>query len=296
MAEATYALQSRPDLSKGRTQQDNAFLTNLEYIDPNLIRPPEYFVDIFSVADRDLTVSQPGLNIPSLKFAHNPDCIKDKTAYECVYTVASPYHVVHVEQINGTLVTTSYTAERVALSLINPNQKTLSMDGYIQPDTVIGWGDDYIQRGLFFVRRERSEVVENTRTLNNGKKLKFTTYIPPKEEIVAAVLRKEKFYNETLDEAKSLEMGNPAYFREHLIWHPECHDACEYFGIETSWHQKRMHKAAPSTCPICKMDKPTGAAFHFLPNGRACVTDWDTAIASGAVLATDRPTAKSVLG
>lgn len=288
MAEANATLIPRADLSARRTQGENQGLTNLDYIDPNLVRDPEYYVELFSVADRDFKVSRPGLNL-NVGFGHNPDCLKDKASYQYLMSIPSPYHVVYAEQVNGALVSLSYKAEKVMIDLLNPNQKSLSMDGYIQPDTVIGWGDDLIARGVFGVRRERCKKIEKVRDLNNGKKLKYAEYIPPAEEVAAAFARKELFYNGALNECNSLEMGDPGYFRQHLTWNPQCHDACEYFGIEKAWHPKRVHKSVPMECRVCKTDIKLGAAFHFLPNGRICVNDWDAAIDSGAVTEADRP-------
>jgi hypothetical protein len=88
---------------------------------------------------------------------------------------------------------------------------------------------------------------------------------------------------------RALEVSDPKALNEALG--KDDHLAAEYFGEEFSWHRVAQRKAE---CPNCMQDIKQGAAFHFLPNGRACVLDWDKAIASGAVDASDRPVTKKV--
>src|SRR5271170_7825387 len=77
----------RPDLAKGFNEAHNAWLTNVNNLDPNLIRNPDYFVYIFSVADRAFNVSRPTLNISRVTFSFNPECLHNPEAYQFVMHV-----------------------------------------------------------------------------------------------------------------------------------------------------------------------------------------------------------------
>lgn len=272
-----------PEQATRLTKGHNANLTDLSVLDPNMIRKPDYFVYVFTVADRDFDVSRPSLNISRLRVPKCEEAMTDPEAYRLVWKVPSPYPLPYADQNSGEIRLNSVVAERVAMDICNPNQKETDMEAYITPESVIGLGDDLIAKGLFFVH-------EKNCTFHNFDK-EHKNPIPPKAEVAKAVERKRKYYNNLLDKAKSLEYSNQKMLEDFVSSEPDLHLACEFFGVETKFHQVRTQKTAPAECPICGSDMKRGAAFHAIGN-TICVNDWDRAIAAGVVKEEDRPKKK----
>lgn len=105
-------------------------------------------------------------------------------------------------------------------------------------------------------------------------------YPPLEEEIAAAEKRRDATYRARIRKADTLTV------QEASKLPPDYGIALDRFGEERAWHQKMVVKKA---CPNCATPIPESVAFHFLPNGRTCVIDWDRAIAAGAVSEEDRP-------
>jgi hypothetical protein len=310
MAEAFYGIETeRPDLARRQAESENRKLTDVAHLNPELIREPDYQVYIFSVADRDFNVSRPTLNISRVTFSHNPDCISNPEAYQYVMPVSSPYALPYSDQNSGEIRLNTVVGEKAAMDLINPNQKSLDMDGYIAADAEynIGLGDDLIRKGLFFVSDNPRLPKEKRPTFvgPDGKPCKFDLKdkegrviakpVPPKDELKKAVTRKEKYYNNLLDRMKGYEYSSPQDLDDFRRAEPDVHLACEYFGVETSWHQKRTQKISKVECRLCGGEMVKGAAYHALPGTKlgVCVHNWDAAIEAGVVAEEDRPKKKA---
>lgn len=287
MSDATMKVDNYnlPAQAKDLTHGHNKDLTNLSNLDPNLIRKPDYFVYVFSVADRDFEVHRPTLNISTLRVPHNPEAMSDPTAFQLVWKVPSPYPLPYVDQNSGEVRLNTVVGERVAMDICNPNQKSTNMDGYIPADAEynIGLGDDLIAKGLFFAHESECTFAKD------DKDKKFP--IPPAKKVADAVERKTKYYNRLLDKMKGFEYSSQKDLDDFKQMEPDVHLACEYFDIETAWHQKRVKKAVKTECRMCGTEMMKGAPYHPLPGTKlgVCVNDWDAAIAAGVVDETDRP-------
>lgn len=289
MAQSTptmFVRGDRPDLASPLTQGTNKELTDTNNIDPNMIRKPDYWVYVYTVSDRAFDVSRPALNISKLKIGKSPESMQDKQSYALVWKVPSPYPLPYSDQVSGEIKLNTVHAERIAMDICNPNQKSTDMDAYIAPESVIGAGDDLIAKGLFFVHERDCTFAKDDTERKNP--------IPPKEAVHKAVARKEKYYNDLLDRAKGLEYSNQRMLDDFIASEPDVHLACEYFGVETKFHQVRTQKAVPVECPVCGSDMKRGAAFHPLPGSKlgVCVNDWARAIEAGVVSEEDRPSKK----
>jgi hypothetical protein len=277
-----------PNQSKDLTQGHNHNLTDLNVLDPNLIRQPDYFVFVFSVADRDFEIHRPTLNVSTLYAKHNPNAMSDPTAYHLVWKVPSPYPLPYVDQNSGEVRLNTVQGERAAMDVCNPNQKSMNMDGYIAPDAEgnIGVGDDLIRKGLFFVKDSDCTYAKD------DKDKKFP--VPPAKLVADAVARKEKYYNGLLDKMKGFEYSSQADLEDYKKQEPDVHLACEYFGVETAWHQKRVRKAVKTECRLCGSEMMAGAPYHPLPGTKLgiCINDWSRAIEAGVVSESDRPKIK----
>ena len=287
--------QERPDQANKLAHGHNAELTDMSNLDPNLIREPDYHVYIFSVADRSFDVSRPSLNIARLKTAYNPEALTDPTAYAFVLAVAHPYPLPYADQVSGEIKLNTVYADRAAMDICNPNNKTTNLDAYVAPDSIIGAGDDLVSKGLFFVNQNRCKYVDDKGipcakdTKVDGKLV--AKPVPPKDLVNAATDRKRKYYQGLMDKAQSLEYSDHIKLTDFVTAEPDVHLACEYFGVETSWHKIRSQKVVPVDCTICGSEMKKGAGFHPLPGSRlgVCINDWDKAIQAGVVGEDDRP-------
>ena len=289
-----------PKQAQDLTHGHNRELTDLSHLDPNMIRKPDYHVYLFSVADRKFDVSRPTLNISRVTFAFNPNCLHDPEAYQFIMKVPSPYPLPYTDQNSGEVRLNTVVGERVAMDLVNPNQKSLDMDGYIPADAEwkIGLGDDLIAKGLFFISNRNGGLkfedaegnpCEEGATDKEGKVI--ARPVPPAEAVKKAVERKEKYYNLLLDKMKGYEYSSQADVDDFRRAEPDVHIACEYFGVETAWHAKRVQKLVKVECKLCGSEMVKGTKFHPLVGSKlgVCVSDWDAAIAAGVVSEEDRP-------
>lgn len=225
--------------------------------DANLFRPPDYFVYIYTISDREFIVCQPPL-FPRL-------IIRPKVAgerYSLCLRLPSPFQQEDREGAIGDLIVRATPAERVAASLCNPNNPTLNQDAVLSAGTILGLGVDLNAQGVFWSK-------------NN----------PPTEaEITAAEQRRERYYKQLLEKARTLEISNP----KELEWliNQDYHMAAQYFGVETSWHKKLVKF---TECPLCGEPMKPDVAIHAGANGCGGVVDWDAAIASGLRKPEDRP-------
>lgn len=230
--------------------------------DANLFRPPDHFVYIYTISDREFIVCQPPL-FPRL-------IIRPKVAgerYSLCLRLPSPFQQEDREGAVGELIVRAIPGERVAASLCNPNNPTLNQDAVLADGTILGLGVDLNAQGVFW-------------SPNN----------PPTEaEIAAAEARRERYYKKLLEKARTLEISNP----KELEWliNQDYHMAAQYFGVETSWHKKLVKFVE---CPLCGEPMKPGVAIHTGANGCGGVVDWDKAIASGLRKEKDRPVPANV--
>jgi hypothetical protein len=226
--------------------------------DANQYRKPDYFVHLYTVSDREFIVCQPPL-VSRLIIA--PRLAGQR--YSLVGSLPSPFNQLDREGGVGDLITRAHIAERVAMSIVNPNNFSLDQDAKLPDGAILGLGVDLNSQGIFWSR-------------NNP---------PTEEEVTKAEARKERYYRLLLEKARTLEIANPKEL-EFAI-NQDYHMAAEYFKIETTWHKKLVRM---EDCPNCGEPVKSGLAYHKNSLGFLCIIDAERAAKAGAV--TGSPTSK----
>lgn len=215
--------------SRGMASGKNA--VNLNWGDPNLSRKPDYYIYVFTVSKRKFLIRQPTL-FPRLEV---PACGPNER-YKLVIAIPHPLQQQDVTDGGaGQLISRGYHAEDVAMSLCNPNNLTRDQEATPPAGTVLGIGNNLTVQGVFWTPNET----------------------PTEKELVAAELRREKYYRSLLNKARALENSNPKALEGEL--NIDYRMAADYFGEETSWHKKHIHQEA---CPNCGESIKPGVAFH----------------------------------
>jgi hypothetical protein len=247
--------------SAAATAQKNG-LSNELYIDPNMGRKPDYYVYLYTISQRSFEVNLP----PQLARLLIPSC-PEGTRYIDVCRLPHPYPQLARGQ-NDEIRADYIPAERLAQDICNPSNTTLNQD-YI-PGTwfSLGDGNNLNAHGVFWSR-------------NNP---------PTEEDLKAAEARRHKFFEGLLEKARTLEYTNkPAL--EYTI-NQDYHLAADYFGEESSWHVKRVRKAAKVECPNCGEQIKAGVAFHKNEEDELCVLDWKRTVAAGKKTEAEVPRAE----
>ena len=230
--------------------------------DANQFRRPDYFVYIYTVSDREFVICQPPL-VSRLTLAARAS----ENKCSLVATLPSPFNQIDREGGAGDLITRAHIAERVAQSLLNPNNFSLDQDARINDGATLGLGVDLNCQGVFWSR-------------NNP---------PTPEEVEKAEARKERYYRALLEKARTLEIANPREL-EFLI-NVDYHMAAEYFHLETTWHKKLERKA---DCPNCGEPVKAGIAYHKNSFGGLCIIDAERAAKAGINAASVSPPSTKV--
>lgn len=216
------------------------------YINPAELEPPRYHVYIYTVSKREHVVQQPPL-VPYLRI---PACGPDEE-YKPVVSLPHPMLQIERHPDKNEAIIYREVAEKVAMSLCNPNNPTLDQDYEVQQPT--GLGVNLNAQGVFWSKNDP----------------------PTKEEIKKAHQRVERYYSMLIERARTLEIANPKEL-EQLI-NQDYHMAAEHFGLETSWHRKLVQKFE---CPNCGEPlKRAGLAYHVNAAGLICVLDEERAAA-----------------
>lgn len=235
------------------------------YIDPDNIRPTEYYVYLHTISRR--TFNQPNSLYNNVAI---PACPEGKRSF-CFMKVGHPVPLYRLnpDDVNG--VPTSYfeNARRVALGICNLDYAGTDLsiqDKELNPESVMSSGECNLNRqGVFASMNE----------------------VPTEEEERKAEARREAYYKFRLNEADGLERSNPRQLQFILML--DHHMAADYFGIEANWHRAPSAKV---DCPNCGEKIPKNAALHYLSNGRPCILDWEKAWLAGAVKKEDVPEPK----
>lgn len=238
-------------MSQAAARSNELALDNTQW-DANQYRKPDYFVYIYTVSDRTFIVHQAPL-ISSLIIAAR----KPGERYGLVATLPSPFNQIDREGGVGDLITRAHIGERVAMSIVNPNNTTLDQDAVVPTAATLGLGVDLGVQGVFWSR-------------NNP---------PTEDEIARAEKRRENYYRLLLEKARTLEIANPKEL-EYVI-NEDYHLAAEYFGEERTWHRKMVRMAE---CPACGESVKPGVAYHKNSLGLLCVIDATRAKAAGVTI------------
>ena len=252
--------------------QFEADKTTSPFLDPNVYREPAYFVYVYSVVDprpanHKLVRHLPPL-IPRLEIR---ECgPSDK--WVLVTTIPHPINQQEIDTVSGERKASFHRAERAAMDIVNPSNRSLDQDAKDQIGAMSAIGDNYGNLGVFWSKN----------------------YPPTEAEINKAIARKESFYRDRTQQANNLQISNPKALQDWLT--PTDHIAADYlnlhFGMEFSWHQvpKRL-----VSCPNCgEQIKSLDIAFHPSAafGGKACILDWKKAVDAGVVAKADVPEGK----
>lgn len=230
------------DIHGPTTPQAQSFTRSLmgeTYFNPADIEPARYHVHIYTISKREFVIQQP----PSIPYLIIPPC--ENEPYKKVVSIPHPFLQTERHPDKNEMIIYREVAERVAQSICNPQNPSLDQDFVNRQPLAIGV--DLNKQGVFWSKNDP----------------------PTKEEIQKAHARREKYYSELIEQARTLEIANPKEL-EQLI-NPDYHMAAEYFGLETPWHRKHVAKAE---CPNCgEMIKSANLAYHVNSAGLVCVID-----------------------
>jgi len=250
---------SRPDLSAGMNRANNLDFNYFSASNYMMSQPPQYHVYIYNVSMQEFKVARP----PLMREMTIPGRKKEQR-----YTIATrlPQPIMvpkgNVDSNDIDIIPTD--ARRFAMDLINPNNTGLDQDAVLDPKFIFSVGNDLGAKGCFW-------SVNGPGASKYGNKEE-----PTEEEVKRAYARLEKHYNKILDDARAVETSDPGSISKFIA--PEHHFAADYFGLELSWHGKKIR---PAECPICGERMREGAAFHKTEDGGLCINDWKRAVAAG---------------
>lgn len=255
---------SRPDLSAGMSRGNNI---DFQFTTQNYLynRDPEFYVYLYNVSEQTFEISRPPL-IRNAKFVGRKPGSTDR--YVLVGRLPQPLLIPKGNVDSNEIDVVPQDSRVFAMDIINPDNRTLDQDAFIDPKNITSQGNNHGAKGLFWSL--------------NGPGAKPSRYnpnpqeLPTEAEVIAAVKRMEAYYKYLLEQARACEVSKPADL-QNLIG-PEHHIAADYFGEEHSWHGKR---ARTDFCPNCGERIKTGAAFHKTEEGTLCILNWDKAVKSG---------------
>ncbi len=224
-------------------------------MDPNLYRKPEYFVYIYTVAQKALHRQMSPLfrNLPI------PACGPGQR-YRPVTRIAHPLPQIETDPHNpDDKITYWHDGKKVAQDVCNPNNpgfdQDFAMRSNISRENFAGWmqlgiGQNLNELGVFWSLNEKE----------------FGMGEPLEEEIAAAEKRRDGYYRYILGDMDRIPESDP--MKKELIG-PFHHLACDRFGEERPWHQSF---AVKTDCPNCGSKIKTGIAYH-MNDGAKCVLD-----------------------
>lgn len=249
-----------PTTASLRASRAHEFNQTLSPMDPNMLRPAQYYIYVYSVADREL-VRQLAPAIKNVIIPPRPK--QTKGSYSFVRSVAHPFGQAEKDQ-NGADVVYYSNALGIVMDIICPGHTDGNLDAQLDKRNVFQQNNDYAQYGVFYSRRSPEE---------GG---------PLPEEIAAAEARKEKKYRGLLLNARAAEASNPASLygdkNDAGVLTPDHHLAADYFGESFSWHKVSI---PTETCELCGDTVKPGVAWHLDSTGDMCVRDWKRTVASG---------------
>jgi hypothetical protein len=251
----------REDLSRGQTASINQAF-NPSFVDPSILRAPEYEVFVYSISRRSHYVQRPPVFSKLLIVA----CPADER-YCMVARFPHPFTQLD-RDMNGSIIAVNMDGQKVAQGICNPNNLTDNQD--LGSDRWLSLGDDgsnLSKKGVFW-------------SLNN----------PPEEhEIAAAEKRLDNYHRQLLNEADSLALTDPKKLQERLTTNLDYRLAADAFGEEHTWHKLRARGLATVNCANCGESIKSGVAFHRDQDGDLCVLDWKRTVDAGKKTRADVP-------
>jgi len=266
--------------------------------DPNLSRPPDYFLYVFNISWLPHVMSCPP-NFPNIQLRA---CPEDHDWLQ-VWSVPSTVNEKWVDSASGELRGKGTVAEYFVTNMLNPNNLTGNCWQEVDNSLDAG-GMDLTQRGVFWSRGmpfgddEFEAVIASIPDLTNllkmhphlleDEKRKYAKPLP--EEVERAKKRMVAHYQKCI--ARANECASRNALTEIT---PEDHAAVDYLVTNRymrsnpTWHTVIQ---APETCPNCGGELKPGASFHLAEFG-LCVLPtqeaWKRAIGAGLKKREDVP-------
>ena len=224
--------------------------------DANANRKPAYYVYIYNVSNRDITISRP--------WAHPAVILKAAPAGA---EYGPPFVLEDIKQEtvdragSWEMGTRGVRGEFLAQDLLNPDRMWTP-----------GNGDPYWMTEV--PRNAAESSNEGTNMYAYG--CFWETQNPPSKEAVArARERLELTYNGLVEKANMLALQGASGLKEIG---PLMRHAANYLGIETEWNRTLRGK---QTCPGCGEMVNLGIARHMPKDKCGYVFDWEKALAGG---------------
>lgn len=216
--------------------------------DPDASRPPDYYLNVFSISPLEHVRYRPP-DFPVIKLAA---CPKDKP-WALVFRIPDVVRAKWMNTDTGQLQTKGDRGERWATDLLNPANITENQWIATNPEMDHFFGsEDLVRRGLFWSRNAE----------------------PTAEELRMSRERMEKHFRSEVQKADELAReGNLKLISG------EQHAAAEYLGLNSIWHVRTQ---VPIACPNCGESISPNAAFHASGAGVLCVIDWKRTVEAGA--------------
>ena len=242
-------------------------------------RNPDYLIYLFNLSRRTfekvgrLNLTIPGVADTDPTTLFNPETKeeiqgKDNERHRLITSFPQPILVAKFDDLQNTIGYTETNAIRFLVDMLDPDNLTNSLDFEVKPENRLSYGTNLAEKGVFF-------------SLTNP---------PTAIDLQKAVKRMEKYYNQLLEEAATLELTDKVKLSERLAGNPDYAYAADYFGKEVSWRKKQVR---PVECPNCGEMKPTGRKFHVTSFGSLCVEQtveaWKSAVNSGVKRYEDVP-------
>lgn len=226
-------------------------------------RPEEYKVYLFTCAHRDLRASH--ALIPLIEI---PACEKEER-YRKVRFIPHPFPQKVEDVFNtGREPYDYHDGRRIAQDICNPANPTLNQGlvdyEKLDPFYAVQDGTNYAKYGVFWSLNET----------------------PTEDELSAAEKTRDSFYRALIQKHDKVYASKPSSAAE---FGQDVRMALDYFGEERPYHKKFIPMFS---CPNCATQVPQGVAFHYLPNGKACILDWKRAYEAGQVKKEEVPPGK----
>lgn len=203
----------------------------------NMQRTPEFYVRIFNVGSLEHRIERPWCRYNPAhrgKIILIPGC-KPNEKYSAPFVIADVVQEPIYNLGQGEFATRGVSGKFLAQDAIHPddpqgNWKTVrpSNAGLAQNE-----GTNLYRWGVFWTVEE----------------------VPSDEELKMAHSRMEEYYNQLIEEAKSLYMGGGEYRKQIGFTHRH---AASYYGLEFDWNQVYR---AQMECPGCGAKLPVSAVI-----------------------------------
>lgn len=241
-----------------------------QHIDPNLLRKPDGWVFVFSIAPRDIFRNHllVRTNVPKLQPGQD---------YVLVARIPNPFQEKLIDQSSGDVIAKGTDAWKIAADYCNPSNLSKNQDIALNEKAILNAGNNLSHLGVFWVEGSECKMVEEKDAVTDKTVM---VPVPPKAALDAARARLESYFRSRLEIARTLAISNPKELESEI--NQDFHLAADYFDEEFPWHRKVERKVE---CSTCGMRIVPGKKFHLMEYGKICVQPtvegWKSAVNAG---------------